>query len=301
MKINKQGISNGVNKKSLVISAIIFFIAAVSAAVLSFKNIAPPQEAVKEKIGIGIVNIDKEEIKKYGTLAEYLNKYSGDEWYLVPLKDYSSFISQMELGQIKAGFLGSMIGYRGIKEGLFLPVVRGEKDGVSTYYSYIFSRKDSGIDKIEDLENKKFAYVDISTSAGYLFPVYVLKSKGYDPENFFRVASFVDSHEKAISVVLSGEFDAGAAKDTAWKKMAEENPAVEKEFQILASEGPFPENTFMISADFGGGEAAELRNLLVKMADSEEGKEYLAKIGADRFIATDEKDFDAVKRISIFN
>ena len=255
----------------------------------------------KEKIGIGTTATKQETINQYQTLVDYLNKHTDDEWYLVPLKDYVSFVSQMQLGQIKGGFMGSLASYRMISEGLTVPVVRGEKNGVSVYYSYIFTRKDSGLNKIEDLKGKKFAYVDAYTSAGYYFPRYFLKSKGYDPETFFSVTSFLGTHEKPILAVLNGEYDGGAAKDLAWKKLAQENPRIEKELQLLPVDGPsgpYPDQIFMVSSNFSAEKIEYWRQTLLKMNESEEGRSYLATFGADRFILTDTKDFEAVRKIA---
>lgn len=255
------------------------------------------KEVAEEKIGVGITFIDPESIASYQAIIDYLNKYSDHQWYLVPLKDYGAFITQMKLGQIKAGFMGSAVAYRMLKENLALPVSRAEKDGVSVYYGYIFTRKESGLNTIEDLKDKKFAYVDIYTSAGYLFPRYLLKTKGYDPENFFGVSSFLGSHKNAILAVFKGQYDGGAAKDSSWKKLALENHDLEKELQIIATEGPFPEQTFMVGSEFGEKEVQELRYLFLKMNESEEGRAYLTKFKADRFIITKPEDFQTAAKI----
>lgn len=267
----------------------------------SLPNFERKEAVQREKIGVGTTATKQETFDQYQALIDYLNKYSMDEWYLVPLKDYGSFVSQMRLGQIKAGFMGSLVSYKMISEGLTVPVARGEKNGNSVYYSYIFTRKDSGLNKIEDLMGKKFAYVDAYTSAGYYFPRHFLKSKGYDPETFFGVASFLGTHEKAVLAVLSGEYDGGAAKDLAWKKLAKENPRIEKELQLLPTNeasGPYPEQIFMISSIYAEEKFQNLRDLLLKMNESEEGRSYLTKFGADRFIPTDMKDFEMVKKIA---
>lgn len=227
------------NKKILITLIIALVIILVFIGIWYLLKSSPAKEEVRqrEKIGVGITSLKPEVVEQYQAVVDYLNKHSDDDWYLVPLKDYGSFISQMELGQINAGFMGSAVGYQMIKKNLVLPVARGEKDGVSVYYGYIFTRKDGGLNKIEDLKDKKFAYVDIYTSAEYLFPRYFLRFKGYDPDDFFKVSSFLGSHEGAIQAVLDDQFDAGAAKDSAWRRFFKDKPELEKELQILAQRG----------------------------------------------------------------
>lgn len=290
-----------VKKISYIFIAIILLAAAVEAILfLSKINTKLPEIRQKQLISVGIIATDKKTIEKYQIFIDYLNKKSDNTWYLVPLKDYGTFVNQLELKEIKTGFIGSYIAYRLINEGIGTPVVREEKNGVSTYAGYIFTRTDSGLNKIEDLEGKKFAYVDSYTSAGYIFPYYLLKSKGYDPENFFNVTSFLGSHDKAILSVASGEYDGGAAKDSSWNKLMAANPDMEKEMQIIEKEGPFPDQTFMVNDEFEKSEIIKLKNLLLKMPDSEEGRDYLSKMNIDRFIATEESDFSKIKKLNDF-
>lgn len=247
-------------------------------------------------IAIGILTSDEKVIAQYKAFAEYLSKYSGRKWRLVQMKDSGSFIEQLENHEIQSAIVGSAAGYRIIKENLAVPVVRGEKNGISNYYSYIFTRKDSRIDSIEGLKDKRFAYVDINTPAGYLYPVYLLKSAGHDPEAFFRAASFLGTHEKAIEAVLSGNFDGGAAKDSAWRSLSEEDPSVESDLQVIAKGGPFPEQSFVISSEFSD-QKKQIEVLLTAMTDTDEGRSYLEKIGIDRFVRTDTEDFKEVEKM----
>lgn len=290
------------NKKTLIVSVVILA-AVLAGGYLSYKyfkggKFADEKFGVGEEWGIGILATDDKSVAEYEAIAEYLSKYADHKWRIIHIKDYPSFITQLKLKQIRAGFIGSALGYRLIKEGLAVPVARGEKGGISTYDGYIFTKKDSGLNKMEDLQGKRFAYVDLYTSAGYLLPRYILKSKGYDPEKFFKATSFLGSHEKSIQAVLDGDFDGGAAKDTVWNKMAKDNQRINEELQILAKDGPFPDDTFMISVDFGEEEVDELRELLLEIKDKPDGKEYLEKIGVDSFVITEEKDFEIVKRIT---
>lgn len=290
------------NKKTLVIAVVVLAIA-IAGGVYWYGS-SKKEEKLEEKFGagekwgIGLLAPSDDSLKKHEAFAEYLSKYADHDWHIVYVKDYPSFITQFKLKQIRAGFIGSALGYQLIKEGLALPVARGEKDGISSYNGYLFTKKDSGLNKVEDLKDKRFAYVDPYTSAGYLFPRYLLKSKGYSQDEFFRATSFLGSHDKAIQAVLDGTFDGGAAKDTVWNRMAKENPRIELELQVLAKDGPFPDDTFMISSDFGGEEVDELRELMLEIVDKPDGKDYLEKIGVDHFITTENKDFDNVKRIS---
>ncbi|MDF1498125.1 MAG: phosphate/phosphite/phosphonate ABC transporter substrate-binding protein [Patescibacteria group bacterium] len=289
-------------KKAIIFSIIILSITIILTVVFLSKKkeeFITKTSQEKDEIGIGILtNQNNEEFEKYEKFVEYLNKHTNDNWKVIPIKNYSSFLGHIKKGDIKAGFMGSVVGYKLIIENIAIPLVRGEKNGISTYQGYIFTRKDSGFNKIEDLSGKRFAYVDPYTSAGYLFPVFLLKDKGYNPDEFYKVSSFLDSHEKTITAVLNKNFDSGATKDLIWKKLSKTNPNIENELQVIEKEGPFPENTLMISTEFNQTKLDKLQKLLLDMHKSEEGRRYLLEIDIDKFIITKKEDFNLVEKIT---
>jgi phosphonate transport system substrate-binding protein len=58
--------------------------------------------------------------------------------------------------------------------------------------------------------------VNKATTAGYLYPLSLLRLSGYagDPERYFARMIFAGSHDAAILAVFNGEADFGACKNT---------------------------------------------------------------------------------------
>jgi len=254
-----------------------------------------------EEFGLGfIINQNQDDMLKYTELIKFLNNNSPDNWYLIPVKDYGSFIDHLKSGNLKVGFMGSAISYKLIKESIAVPVAREEINGISTYDGQIIVRKDSGITNISELKNKKIAFVDPYTSASYLFPIYHLKINGYEPEQFFRVSTFLNSHEKVIQEVWSGNYDGGAIKSTALERLAAQNELIKKELRVIEKMGPFPENTLMVSTELSPQKISSLKNLLLNMNNIPAGQDFLSTFGIDKFISTEVNDFNSVKAISNF-
>jgi len=288
-------------KKLFIVLAVALLLVFIATYFLFFyqKNFSP----AKRNIGpfaIGILSSDEKVIAQYKAFADYLNKFTGIKWYIEPVIDAGSFIEQIENKKIKAAFAGSAAGYRIIKNNLGVPVARGEKNGISAYYSYIIARKDSGIDSIDDLKNKRFAYTDINMTSGYIFPAYLLKTKGYDVDTFFAASSFLGTTEKVLDGVISGNFDGGAIKDLDLSAEIEKNPGIENNIKIIAQGGPYPSNTFMLSVDFDKKTVNNIQTLLLNMNDSKEGEALLETMNIDRFIKSDNRDFNEVEKIMNF-
>lgn len=288
-------------KNIFITAAIILLLVFVAMFFLFFlQEDNTPIKTDNSPIAIGIMASDENVVAKYQAFTDYLNKYSGKKWRLEPVISHGSFIEQIENHRIKSAFVGSAVGYRMIKNSLGVPIVRGEKNGISTYEGNIVVKKNSEIYSIEDLKNKRFAYIDVNMSSGYFFPFHLLYTKGYDADDFFRASSFLGTSEKVIEAVLSGNFDAGTVKNLDLSDMIEKDPDIQNKIRVIETEGPFPENTFMLSIDFNEKEINEIQSLLLNMNNSEEGRDLLSIMGIDRFIKTNSEDFSKVEQIMSF-
>jgi len=85
-----------------------------------------------------------------------------------------------------------------------LSVVRGEDE--QTYKGQIIVRADSGIERLEDLAGKKFAYTDPASTSGYFLPSKLLRDRGVELGEFV----FGQKHDIVVTMVYQGQVDAGA-------------------------------------------------------------------------------------------
>lgn len=85
-----------------------------------------------------------------------------------------------------------------------LTVVRGENE--RSYVGQIIARADSGINTIKDLNGKKFAYTDPSSTSGFLLPRKLFQ------ENNIKLGEtvFGKKHDSVVAMVYQGQVDAGA-------------------------------------------------------------------------------------------
>ena len=80
------------------------------------------------------------------------------------------------------------------------------RHGESTYQSQFIAKADGKVKKIEDLAGKKIAFVEPSSTSGYLLPLKTLKDKGIEPKE----TVFAGKHDNVVSMVYQGQVDAGA-------------------------------------------------------------------------------------------
>ena len=93
------------------------------------------------------------------------------------------------------------------------------------YYSVLLVRTDSGIEKVEDLKGKKVAFVDPSSTSGYIFPAVILMDHGINVEQDITY-QFAGGHDKALQLLINGDVDAIGTYESAITKFAKEFPEV---------------------------------------------------------------------------
>jgi len=85
-----------------------------------------------------------------------------------------------------------------------LTVVRGENE--RSYVGQIIVRSDSKINSIKDLNGKKFAFTDPSSTSGFLLPKKLFDEQGVKLGEFV----FGKKHDTVVAMVYQGQVDAGA-------------------------------------------------------------------------------------------
>lgn len=90
-------------------------------------------------------------------------------------------------------------------------LVKVNTDGSIGYHSIGFTRVDKGIDSLDDMKGKVFAFGDPNSTSGYLIPSIEIPRQGYSmkPGEFFADVKFVGGHEQTIVAVANGDVDAG--------------------------------------------------------------------------------------------
>ncbi|MCL7487990.1 MAG: phosphate/phosphite/phosphonate ABC transporter substrate-binding protein [Desulfobulbaceae bacterium] len=234
--------------------------------------------------------------ERYAPFAEYLSQKTGLKVELLSLLSYENIIDSIQTRDLDAAFLGSFTGALVLVKLEAQPLVRPQHfDGSSTYHGLIFTRKDSGINTVQDMKGKRFALVDKATTAGWLLPLHYFKEHRIDdPSAWFAEIYFTGTHEDAILDVLDKRADIGAAKNTVFYGMAEKNPRIINELTILTASPPVPSNTLFICQDIEQKTKEILRETLLAMHRNEEGRKALHDLGAAKFIATAEQDFQPV-------
>ena len=160
-------------------------------------------------------------------------------------------------------------------------LLRRWKRGVAEYESVFFTKKASSIKRLEDFNGKIIALEYQTSAAGYLLPKFFLLKKGLKlvpkkelgPVGAKEVGYiFTNDDENTMAWILTGKLSAGAMSQDNYVKEARGEignlTVVGKTFSI-------PRNVVSHRKDFPKQLAAQIKDILIKMAGSEEGKKVL--------------------------
>lgn len=176
--------------------------------------------------------------------------------------------------------------------------------GTSSYKGQVIAHADSGINSLEDITGKSFAYTDFSSASGYLLPKKMLDDKGVIPENTI----FGMKHDHVVSMVYKGEVDAGATYYTAPSKdgkirdararVMNEFPDVEEKIKVIAITGSIPNDPVVFRDGIPSNIEEKIMKALESYSTKKEGKIVLNKLyGIDGFIKAQDEDYEGLRQM----
>jgi phosphonate transport system substrate-binding protein len=107
-----------------------------------------------------------------------------------------------------------------------------------SYTGYIVSLKSrSDINALEDLRDRRFAFVNLESSSGYRVPNAIMRQNAIDYRTFFRKTFFLGSHPRVTDAVAEGSVDAAATWDYNFDQAIAKHGGV---FKIIHRTPPIP-------------------------------------------------------------
>lgn len=251
-----------------------------------------------EQITIGLVpemNIFAQ-MQRFQPLAEYLSRETGLDVQLTMLSRYTNVLERLRSGEIDAAFLGSFTGAMAIRQLKAVPLARPVNlDNTSTYHGIIFARKDSGIRGVEDMRGKIMAFVEPTTTAGYIFPLAWFKQQGIaDYKALLKDYYFAGSHDAAIDAVVEDKADIGAAKNTIYNLYLANSSEARKNLIVIARSQPVPSNGLCVMPSVSSPDRAKLQTALFALDQNPQGKIVLQHLHALKFVKTEPADYQPV-------
>lgn len=219
----------------------------------------------------------------------FLNRWQ--RWFESRLHAPLTFIQRLKYRDITEGLLEEQIdaawvcGYpyvrnRPYMELIAVPVYGGHP----TYHSFIIrNHRLRGIERIEQLKGRVFAYSDPDSNSGFLYPTYRFFKLGIRPRRFFRKTFFTWAHRNTIDAVASGLADAGAVDSYVWEQYRNQHPEVVRNTVVIERSPAFAFPPIVARNTLPDTKKRELQRILMGMAGDQQGRLLLRDLGLDGF------------------
>jgi len=177
-------------------------------------------------------------------------------------------------------------------------LVRDIWQGRVAYTARLYVRRNSGIERLEDLRGKSIAFVDPASSSGYIYPMVLLMKRGLvrdrDPKTFFKDALFAGTHDAALQSLVRGRVDAAATFDKA-PELYLRDMALVNQLTSVAETPEIPEAGICARPGLPPDLLSRVKRALLAMKAPEHAAVLKGTYDIDGFVEAADRDYEPVR------
>jgi phosphonate transport system substrate-binding protein len=182
-------------------------------------------------------------------------------------------------------------------EPLVAPVLSPDRyRGKPIYFSDVIVHRDSPFRCFADLRGRSWAYNEPQSQSGYGIVRYHFVQKGETNGYFSRVIE-AGYHERAISMVNSGEVDASAIDSHVLALLVRDKPAIAGRLRVIDTLGPSPIQPIVAGNHLSDSLKSEMKTALLEMGDDPTTRPELARALVKRFQPVSDSTYDDIRRM----
>ena len=231
--------------------------------------------------------------ENYVPLIEEICRKIGYVARTIIVRDYEALADAVGRGVIDVGWFSPFAYVNAHKKYNVKPIVTPRVNGKISYNGYIITRKDSGLNTLDDLTGKHFGYVDPNSASGYLFAKDLMEERGIDPERHFSKISFLGNHQNVINSVLNGYIDGGATYDEALD-YAEEMGLNVRQLNVISRTVDIPKDALATRPDMDEELMAKLKKAFVSLQKNDI---IYIETPVDGFVETNDEAYEIIRKI----
>jgi phosphonate transport system substrate-binding protein len=180
---------------------------------------------------------------------------------------------------------------------LAAPVLRGERfQGRPIYFSDVIVRPDSPSQTLADLRGCTWAYNEVASHSGYNVVRYRLSQMG-ETRGFFGRMIESGSHQNSMRLVAAGQADAAAIDCQVLAIELRHQPQLAAQLRVIEALGPSPGLPVVASRHLPESLKAEVRSVLLALADDPAARSRLAHGLVQRFAPVVDADYDVIREM----
>ena len=200
---------------------------------------------------------------------------------------------------IDIGWFGAFSYIAAESEMELTPLVVQDRIDTGIYYnSLILTHKNSGIRSVEELEGRKFAFVDSGSTSGFVLPYTLFKSRHIDYENFFSATYYAGSHDQVVFDIQQDKTDAGAISSIQYDNLIRAGKLHPDDMNIIWKSEDIPGSPFLARSDLDKSIQDSFTFAMIHIHS--EAPTILKNFdeNIEKYIEVDEKSYNSIRNIA---
>lgn len=251
-----------------------------------------------QKVKVGLIPTEgsADIIQRFKPLIDHLESTLGVKVEPFSASDYAGIITAMAHKHIDFAYFGPKsyveASARANAQALAIEI---DKSGAKGYYGVIITRKNSGIEKLDQAVGNgyTFAFTDPNSTSGCLVPsVLFYRDLKTPPEKLFKEVSFSGSHGASILAVKNGKVDVAATNNIDLNRMAQKGAVSKDDFITIWRSELIPGSPMCARKDLPESLKAAFTGALMSFNYNKAGLEQLQTGG---YAPVDDSTYDVVR------
>ena len=248
------------------------------------------------RVAVAPVMSPEKSLVRYRQLVDYLATRLDRAPVFLQGEDYAEINARLRNGDCDLALICTYCFVLGQDESEVESLVIPQIAGSVTYHSLILVPADSPAGDLLDLRGKRFGSGDLLSNTGWLYPVAWLQQRGHEPARFFSEQVVTGSHDLSVRAVASRFVDGAAVASLVYEQLVRDEPLLARQTKVIHRSPPFGMPPVVVPVGSDPELRAQLRETLLNMDRSARGREILAELGIDRFVPSDDRLYDSIRR-----
>ncbi len=251
--------------------------------------------ASPERLRIGLIpNQSPDTVKaQYEPFRKYMEGRLDRPVELFVASDYAGVVEAMASDRLDVAYFGGVTYVQAEQRARVHPIVTEvDRDTHTTkYHSVIITNSDSPIRTVADVKGRKFAFGDIGSTSGSLYPRIMLSEAGITSFGDPKLFIYTGGHDATALAVQNGAVDAGGVEERILNRLIDRGTVDASRIRVIARSSPIEGYPWVVRDALHEGLVEEITSAFLGINDPE----LLKLMRAERYEGVTEKDYDEIR------
>ena len=239
---------------------------------------------------------DPEKILEAGQpFGQYLERETGAKIELstIPI-NRTLIVDMVAKGEVDIVNFGGLEYVQALVRAGVRPLV--QREGDQKWQTAFITQPDSGINTLNDLNGRRFAFSEATSVSSRVMPEYWMREAGVDPK-VYETALYTGNHEATVLAVASKKVDAGALDRKVVEEMMRDGRITPQQVRVFLTPRKYSDGVWAARRDLNSKLAQSFANAMLKLEmKNAEDKRILEFLSATKYVRAKESGYVELRK-----